>query len=190
MLHRYCDNHDQNSLKGCSYDPDGAESEAPKYETWFSSFSLFLCTAALISCLYSNLCRYVYKHADLRPWDPRNDVLQWVQFYLEIPESIIIITFQTTITFHIVMINSRYECDYNICTKTRHKTPMMRTQSIVSVLASGWVSCSSWWWLFLTWRRFIDALSTWSWNAYVRPIKPFNNTYLMYKNTSYRKLWS
>jgi len=63
---------------GCSYDPDGAESEAPKY---------------------------VYKHADLRPWDPRNDVLQ-------------------------------YESEYNICTKTRHKTPMMRTQSIVSVLAS------------------------------------------------------
>ena len=33
----------------------------------------------------------------------------------------------------------RYESEYNICTKTRHKTPMMRTQSIVSVLASGGV---------------------------------------------------
>merc|ERR1719509_182140 len=64
--------------EGCSYDPEGNESEAP---------------------------RYTYKHADVRPWDPRNDVLQ-------------------------------YENNYNVCTKTRHKTPMCRTQSIVSVLAS------------------------------------------------------
>ena len=26
--------------------------------------------------LHVNVLRYVYKHADLRPWDPRNDVLQ------------------------------------------------------------------------------------------------------------------
>ena len=60
-----------------SFGPDGEECEAPKY---------------------------TYKHADLRPWDPRNDVMQ-------------------------------YENAYTILTKTRHKTPMMRTQSIVSVLA-------------------------------------------------------
>ena len=65
--------------QGCSYNPDGTESEAPKY---------------------------TYKHADMRPWDPRNDVMQ-------------------------------YESNYQLLTKTRHKTPMMRTQSIVSVLAPG-----------------------------------------------------
>ncbi|KAL0276216.1 UNVERIFIED_CONTAM: hypothetical protein PYX00_003829 [Menopon gallinae] len=45
---------------------------------------------------------WVYKHCDLRPWDPRNDVQQ-------------------------------YEYNYIICTKTRHRTPMIRTSSIVSV---------------------------------------------------------
>ena len=45
---------------------------------------------------------YCYRHADVRPWDPRNDLYQ-------------------------------YEKDYIICTKTKHKTPMIRTQSIVSV---------------------------------------------------------
>lgn len=44
---------------------------------------------------------WVYRHADARPWDPRNDVIQ-------------------------------YEYDYIIRTKTRHKTPIMRTGSIVS----------------------------------------------------------
>ncbi|XP_035743285.1 oxysterol-binding protein-related protein 8-like isoform X5 [Vespa mandarinia] len=44
---------------------------------------------------------WVYRHADARPWDPRNDVIQ-------------------------------YEHDYIIRTKTRHKTPIMRTGSIVS----------------------------------------------------------
>jgi len=47
--------------------------------------------------------RWVYKHSDLRPWDPRNDLFM-------------------------------YENNYVICTKTRHKTPMIRTQSIVSVI--------------------------------------------------------
>jgi len=47
--------------------------------------------------------KYNYKHADIRPWDGRNDLYQ-------------------------------YERDYTMCTKTRHKTPMIRTQSIVSVL--------------------------------------------------------
>jgi len=47
--------------------------------------------------------KYNYKHADIRPWDGRNDLYQ-------------------------------YETNYTICTKTRHKTPMIRTQSIVSVL--------------------------------------------------------
>ena len=47
--------------------------------------------------------KYNYKHADIRPWDGRNDLYQ-------------------------------YERDYTVCTKTRHKTPMIRTQSIVSVL--------------------------------------------------------
>ena len=45
---------------------------------------------------------YQYRHADVRPWDPLNDMYQ-------------------------------YERDYIICTKTKHKTPMIRTQSIVSV---------------------------------------------------------
>ncbi|CAL7946822.1 unnamed protein product [Xylocopa violacea] len=45
---------------------------------------------------------WVYRHADVRPWDPRNDVVQ-------------------------------YEQDYIVRTKTRHKTPIMRTGSIVSV---------------------------------------------------------
>ncbi|CAK9809845.1 Oxysterol-binding protein-related protein 8 [Anthophora plagiata] len=44
---------------------------------------------------------WVYQHADVRPWDPRNDVVQ-------------------------------YEQDYIVRTKTRHKTPIMRTGSIVS----------------------------------------------------------
>ncbi|XP_050465657.1 oxysterol-binding protein-related protein 8 isoform X3 [Cataglyphis hispanica] len=44
---------------------------------------------------------WVYRHADVRPWDPRNDVVQ-------------------------------YEENYIIRTKTRHKTPIMRTGSIVS----------------------------------------------------------
>ena len=46
--------------------------------------------------------QYYYRHADLRPWDPMNDLYQ-------------------------------YERDYKICTKTKHKTPLIRTQSIVSV---------------------------------------------------------
>ncbi|GLH15638.1 uncharacterized protein GBIM_20046 [Gryllus bimaculatus] len=46
--------------------------------------------------------QWVYRHADLRPWDPRNDLLQ-------------------------------YEYNYIIQTKTRHRTPMIRTASIVSV---------------------------------------------------------
>ncbi|KAK8376645.1 hypothetical protein O3P69_009925 [Scylla paramamosain] len=45
---------------------------------------------------------YVYKHSDLRPWDPRTDLFQ-------------------------------YEHNYVIATKTRHKAPMIRTASIVSV---------------------------------------------------------
>ncbi|XP_076674874.1 oxysterol-binding protein-related protein 8 isoform X2 [Andrena cerasifolii] len=44
---------------------------------------------------------WVYRHADVRPWDSRNDVVQ-------------------------------YEQDYIVRTKTRHKTPIMRTGSIVS----------------------------------------------------------
>ncbi|KMQ97379.1 oxysterol-binding protein 8 [Lasius niger] len=44
---------------------------------------------------------WVYRHADVRPWDPRNDVVQ-------------------------------YEENYMVRTKTRHKTPIMRTGSIVS----------------------------------------------------------
>ncbi|XP_043268803.1 oxysterol-binding protein-related protein 8 isoform X3 [Venturia canescens] len=44
---------------------------------------------------------WLYRHADIRPWDPRNDLVQ-------------------------------YEHDYVVCTKTRHKTPIMRTGSIVS----------------------------------------------------------
>ncbi|XP_077268083.1 oxysterol-binding protein-related protein 8 isoform X2 [Temnothorax americanus] len=44
---------------------------------------------------------WVYRHADIRPWDPRNDVVQ-------------------------------YEENYVVRTKTRHKTPIMRTGSIVS----------------------------------------------------------
>ncbi|XP_076228164.1 oxysterol-binding protein-related protein 8 isoform X2 [Nomia melanderi] len=44
---------------------------------------------------------WVYRHADVRPWDPRNDVVQ-------------------------------YEQEYIVRTKTRHKTPIMRTGSIVS----------------------------------------------------------
>ncbi|KAL0133548.1 hypothetical protein PUN28_000938 [Cardiocondyla obscurior] len=44
---------------------------------------------------------WVYRHADVRPWDPRNDVIQ-------------------------------YEENYIVRTKTRHKTPIMRTGSIVS----------------------------------------------------------
>jgi len=51
----------------------------------------------------SEVPKYTYKHADVRPWDTRNDLQQ-------------------------------YENNYVICTKTRHKTPMIRTQSIVSVL--------------------------------------------------------
>ena len=58
--------------------------------------------------------KYSYKHADLRPWDPRNDLLQ-------------------------------YEKDYEVCTKTRHKTPMIRTQSIVSVLDAGKVNHAENW---------------------------------------------
>jgi len=49
--------------------------------------------------------KYTYKNADIRPWDTRNDLYQ-------------------------------YEHNYIVCTKTRHKTPMIRTQSIVSVLDS------------------------------------------------------
>ncbi|XP_046734828.1 oxysterol-binding protein-related protein 8 isoform X7 [Diprion similis] len=45
---------------------------------------------------------WMYRHADLRPWDPRNDVVQ-------------------------------YEYDYIVRTKTKHKTPIMRTGSIISV---------------------------------------------------------
>ncbi|KAG0726030.1 Oxysterol-binding protein-related protein 8 [Chionoecetes opilio] len=45
---------------------------------------------------------YVYKHSDLRPWDPRTDLFQ-------------------------------YEHNYVIATKTRHKAPMIRTASIISV---------------------------------------------------------
>ncbi|KAK7084056.1 Oxysterol-binding protein-related protein 8 [Halocaridina rubra] len=45
---------------------------------------------------------YVYKHSDLRPWDPRTDLFQ-------------------------------YEYNYVISTKTKHKAPMIRTSSIVSV---------------------------------------------------------
>lgn len=50
--------------------------------------------------------KYTYKNADIRPWDIRNDLQQ-------------------------------YENNYIVCTKTRHKTPMIRTQSIVSVLDDG-----------------------------------------------------
>ncbi|XP_043462692.1 oxysterol-binding protein-related protein 8 isoform X3 [Leptopilina heterotoma] len=46
--------------------------------------------------------QWVYRNADTRPWDPRNDLVQ-------------------------------YEQDYIIRTKTRHKTPIMRTGSIVSI---------------------------------------------------------
>lgn len=46
--------------------------------------------------------QYVYKHSDLRPWDPLNDLYQ-------------------------------YERDYIVCTRTKHKTPLIRTQSIISV---------------------------------------------------------
>ena len=63
-------------LEGLTFGIDGAPTDVPKYN---------------------------YKHADIRPWDPRNDLYQ-------------------------------YENNYIVCTKTRHKTPMIRTQSIVSVL--------------------------------------------------------
>lgn len=43
---------------------------------------------------------WVYRHADVRPWDHRNDMVQ-------------------------------YENDYVIRTKTKHKTPTMRTGSII-----------------------------------------------------------
>lgn len=43
-----------------------------------------------------------YRHADVRPWDQRNDVIQ-------------------------------YESNFVIATKTRHRTPMIREASIVSV---------------------------------------------------------
>ena len=43
-----------------------------------------------------------YRHADVRPWDQRNDVVQ-------------------------------YESNFVIATKTRHRTPMIREASIVSV---------------------------------------------------------
>ncbi|XP_059080328.1 oxysterol-binding protein-related protein 8-like isoform X1 [Tigriopus californicus] len=46
--------------------------------------------------------QYEYKHADLRPWDPLNDLFQ-------------------------------YEKDFVVNTKTKHKAPMIRTQSIISV---------------------------------------------------------
>ena len=55
--------------------------------------------------------KYTYKNADIRPWDTRNDLYQ-------------------------------YEHNYVVCTKTRHKTPMIRTQSIVSVLDGEKVSVS------------------------------------------------
>lgn len=45
---------------------------------------------------------WVYKYADLRPWDPMNDLLQ-------------------------------YEHDYIVTTKTRHRTPVVRTTSITNV---------------------------------------------------------
>ncbi|KAK4293561.1 hypothetical protein Pmani_033750 [Petrolisthes manimaculis] len=45
---------------------------------------------------------YMYRHSDLRPWDPRTDLFQ-------------------------------YEYNYIISTRTRHKAPMIRTASIVSV---------------------------------------------------------
>ena len=69
------------SLKGCSYDPDGAESEAPKYESqiieeYEKQQSMLLNTDVKLLLLHVNVLRYVYKHADLRPWDPRNDMLQ------------------------------------------------------------------------------------------------------------------
>lgn len=51
---------------------------------------------------------WVYRHADIRPWDPRNDVVQ-------------------------------YEHDYIVSTKTRHKTPIMRAGSIVSMEAQSQV---------------------------------------------------
>jgi len=63
-------------LEGITFGIDGTPTEVPKYH---------------------------YKNADIRPWDPRNDLYQ-------------------------------YEHNYIVCTKTRHKTPMIRTQSIVSVL--------------------------------------------------------
>lgn len=44
---------------------------------------------------------WIYRNADIRPWDPRNDLVQ-------------------------------YENDYIVRTKTRHKTPIMRTGSIVA----------------------------------------------------------
>lgn len=56
--------------------------------------------------------KYTYKNADIRPWDTRNDLYQ-------------------------------YENNYIVCTKTRHKTPMIRTQSIVSVLDGDKVSANS-----------------------------------------------
>ncbi|XP_060515915.1 oxysterol-binding protein-related protein 8 isoform X2 [Cylas formicarius] len=46
--------------------------------------------------------QWVYKHSDLRPWDPRNDLYQ-------------------------------YEYNYQILTRTKHPTPMIRTASIISV---------------------------------------------------------
>ena len=63
-------------LEGLTFNLDGTPSDVPKYN---------------------------YKHADVRPWDGRNDLYQ-------------------------------YETNYTVCTRTRHKTPMIRTQSIVSVL--------------------------------------------------------
>ena len=57
----------------------------------------------MIDGVASEVPKYTYRHADIRPWDTRNDLQQ-------------------------------YENNYVICTKTRHKTPMIRTQSIVSVL--------------------------------------------------------
>ena len=81
MLHRYCD--DQNSLKGCSYDPDGAESEAPKYEAWFSSFSLFplYSSTDFLSILESlQVCLQTRRLATMGPeeWcSPVSSALSW-----------------------------------------------------------------------------------------------------------------
>ena len=70
---------------------------------WTTKFFEFEGITCGIDGTPTDVPKYNYKNAVIRPWDPMNDLYQ-------------------------------YENNYIVCTKTRHKTPMIRTQSIVSVL--------------------------------------------------------